>query len=81
MWDRAADEWRSAPICGRINAADNVWIDESPRYLMRWPRVPVVDQIVMRAQVVEMAQEAEWGTVNWSDLPSSLCSVYRSAQA
>src|SRR5450759_4284903 len=35
VWDRAADAWRTAAICGRIDAADNVWIDESPRYLMR----------------------------------------------
>jgi glycosyltransferase involved in cell wall biosynthesis len=50
MWDRSSDEWRRARFSGRMSASDNVWLDESPRYLMRWPRIGVLDRAVMRAQ-------------------------------
>jgi len=51
VWDRASDDWRRSAFFGRMENTDNVWVDESPRYLMRWPRVPIVDQLVMRSQV------------------------------
>jgi teichuronic acid biosynthesis glycosyltransferase TuaH len=50
LWDRATPEWRGARVFGRMRRADNVWIDESPRYLMRWPRARPIDRLVMRRQ-------------------------------
>ncbi|HEY9446278.1 MAG TPA: glycosyltransferase [Burkholderiales bacterium] len=50
MWDRISDAWRRTPFFGRVIPADNVWVDESPRWLMRWPRFPVVDRAVMRLE-------------------------------
>src|SRR5687767_12909415 len=47
VWDRNSEEWSKAPLRARIRACDNVWVDESPRYLMRWPRFPLLDRAVM----------------------------------
>ena len=78
LWDRTADEWRGAAFSGRMEHTDNVWVDESPRYLMRWPKCP--DRRPTRdaftgAQMVEMAQKPGRETDNRSDLPSPLCSI------
>jgi len=51
VWDRRSDEWRRAPWGGRLQEIDNVRVDESPRWLMRWPRFPLWDRAVMRLQV------------------------------
>lgn len=50
VWDRASDAWRNAAFSGRFVPSDNVWLDESPRYLMRWPRFTPLDRAVMRSQ-------------------------------
>lgn len=50
VWDRASDAWRHSSLGGRVVPSDNVWLDESPRWLMRWPRFHVLDQVVLRAQ-------------------------------
>jgi glycosyltransferase involved in cell wall biosynthesis len=50
VWDRISAQWRQSPWRGRIVATDNVWLDESPRWMMRWPRFPSLDGAVMRAQ-------------------------------
>ena len=50
VWDRGSEKWGRAPLAGRMLPCDNVWVDESPRYLMRWPRVRLVDRAVMRMQ-------------------------------
>lgn len=51
VWDRVSDQWQNAAFSGRMTASDNVWLDESPRYLMRWPRIGLLDRAVMRLQV------------------------------
>lgn len=50
-WDLRSDDWQKARWAGGLTREDNVWIDESPRYLMRIPRLPRLDGIVMRLQV------------------------------
>src|SRR5687768_884837 len=50
VWDRVTADWRNSPLLGRIAASDNVWLDESPRWLMRWPRVRPLDSAIMRLQ-------------------------------
>ena len=50
VWDRITDAWRRTPFFGRMALSDNVRIDRSPRWLMRWPRCPAADRAVMRLQ-------------------------------
>jgi len=50
LWDRHSPAWREARWGGGFRRSDNVWLDESPRYLMRWPRIPFFDRAVMLAQ-------------------------------
>ena len=50
VWDRHTEAWRHSRFFGDFRTSDNVWIDESPRYLMRWPRVRGLDRAIMRAQ-------------------------------
>jgi len=52
VWDRHSDAWRQSSIRGCIGARDNVWVDEPPRYLMRWPRITAWDKAVMRLQAL-----------------------------
>jgi glycosyltransferase involved in cell wall biosynthesis len=50
-WDRYTSAWSRAGWAGSFQRHDNVWIDESPRILMRVPRVRVLDELVLQAQV------------------------------
>ena len=50
-WDRGSTSWLEAPWLGSFAQHDNVWVDVSPRLLMRTPRVPLMDQVVLRLQV------------------------------
>jgi glycosyltransferase involved in cell wall biosynthesis len=49
-WDRQSMEWRRAPWKGSITPADSVWVDATPRYLMRAPQWPMLDRLVIRAK-------------------------------
>ena len=49
-WDRHSSEWRQAPFRGSIQHTDNVGVDHSPRYLLRMPRLPLVDSLVLQLQ-------------------------------
>lgn len=49
VWDRESPSWRAASPWGRFERADNVTIDQPPKYLLRWPKVPRFDQLVLRA--------------------------------
>jgi len=49
-WDRGSVDWRNAPVTGAMRPADNVWLDESPKVLMRIPRMQTIDHAVMRLQ-------------------------------
>lgn len=47
IWDRTSPLWRGASPVGRFQQADNVTIEEAPKYLLRWPRLPSFDQLVV----------------------------------
>jgi glycosyltransferase involved in cell wall biosynthesis len=45
-WDRHTPEWKLAPLWGAFDLRDNVWVESSPRWMMRTPRLPILDQAV-----------------------------------
>jgi len=47
-WDRHSQHWRDASFFGSIRHADNVWVDMSPRYLLRFPRSAILDRWIVR---------------------------------
>jgi len=55
-WDRHRTEWRTAPRLGAFERADNVWVDESPRALMRFPRFLLLDGLAIRMQARRWAR-------------------------
>src|SRR5262245_48798585 len=50
-WDRSSEEWQKADWLGSILPYDNVWVDDSPRFLLRFPRLHL-DKLVMRLQTM-----------------------------
>jgi len=48
IWDRTSPAFRAAPLVGRFDPADNVLVDIAPRLLVRWPKLPAYDALVMR---------------------------------
>lgn len=50
-WDRHSPQWRQASVKGSIQSTDNIWVDHSPRYLLRVPKFPLLDSLVLRLQV------------------------------
>lgn len=51
IWDRHASHWKQANWLGAFAAHDNVWVDMSPRFLMRTPKLRPVDDVILRFQV------------------------------
>ena len=49
-WDRYDPAWQSTRFFGGFKLVDNVWVDESPQYLLRFPRISLIDQAVMHLQ-------------------------------
>ena len=49
-WDRNSVDWRQAPWTGSFMPVDNVWVDVTPRYLLRAPQWPMLDRLVIRAK-------------------------------
>lgn len=50
-WERHTPEWKRAAWLGSFARHNNVWVDESPRILMRAPRLRALDEAVLEAQV------------------------------
>ena len=50
-WDRSDPAWQQARWSGRFMRHDNVWVDESPRVLLRAPRLGVFDDLMLRLQI------------------------------
>lgn len=46
IWDRDGKGFQEAPAGGRFSECDGVTLDESPRWLLRWPTVPAYDRLV-----------------------------------
>lgn len=50
IWDRYSKGWREAPWLSSWETADGVCLDFPSRWRLRWPTVPVWDQLMVRAQ-------------------------------
>lgn len=50
-WDRNTPSWKQATWAGEFTPCDNVLVDQSPRYLMRIPRLPLLDALIEQLQV------------------------------
>lgn len=46
-WDRVEPEWRQSPRFRGFRYVDNVWVDDRPRWPVRWRRMPIVDSAVL----------------------------------
>jgi len=51
VWDRHQTAWKKAPVNGDFCAQDQVLVDHSPKFLLRWPRFPVLDHLAIRLAV------------------------------
>jgi glycosyltransferase involved in cell wall biosynthesis len=49
-FERNTDEYARAPLLGSFAREDNVWIDEPPRALLRWPRLRSWDRQIVALQ-------------------------------
>lgn len=50
VWDRRDEAWRKAPPWGRFEHVDSVWVDDPPRWLLRWPRLAGWDELILGIQ-------------------------------
>lgn len=48
IWDRDYANFKAAPFRGRFEAKDNVYVDRTPRWLLRWPSRKPIDAITLR---------------------------------
>ena len=61
VWDRDSIEWRQAKPFGAFHHADNVVIEEAPKFLLRWPKWRRFDQLVIRAHAQRLARHLNRG--------------------
>ena len=47
-WDRHDARWKQASWSGEFEFRDNVWVESTPRWMLRNPRFNVLDQAVIR---------------------------------
>lgn len=51
-WHRASPQWKNASWRGEFSVVhDNVWAESSSKFMVRWPRVHVWDQLVLKSYV------------------------------
>ncbi|NOX75842.1 MAG: glycosyltransferase family 1 protein [Gammaproteobacteria bacterium] len=48
VWDRHQAAWKEAPATGSFSVQDQVLVDLSPKFLLRWPRFSAFDSLAMR---------------------------------
>jgi len=51
VWDRIQESWKKALPFGKIQLQDGVFIDYSPKYILRWPTISLIDQFIIRLGV------------------------------
>ncbi len=51
VWDRHQAAWKEAPVKGDFCTQDQVLVDHSPKFLLRWPRVSILDHLAIRMAV------------------------------
>lgn len=49
-WDRNTPEWKQGKWMGDITRHNNVWVDESPKFLARVPKIPPLDNLMLQSQ-------------------------------
>ena len=49
-WDRNSTDWQTASLFGGFTLQDNVWIDKSPKLLIRSPKVSAYDNAIQQWQ-------------------------------
>ena len=57
VWDRGSEEWQRAPAAGGFAHVDNVWVDEPPRWLLRWPRLGGWDNLAISIQAKRLRRK------------------------
>lgn len=50
IWDRQTPSWKQAKWLGQYVSSDNVSVDNSPRYLLRIAKLPLLDALVVQLQ-------------------------------
>jgi len=57
VWDRGSNEWRRAPVTGGFSRIDNVWVDDPPRWLLRWPRLGGWDKLAISVEAKRLRRK------------------------
>jgi glycosyltransferase involved in cell wall biosynthesis len=61
VWDRDSVEWRESKPLGTVDHVDNVAIEEAPKFLLRWPKWPRFDHLVIRAHARRLRRQLDRG--------------------
>jgi len=56
VWDRHQAAWKEASVIGDFCAQDQVQVDHSPKFLLRWPRFLALDHLAIRMAVRRWAR-------------------------
>lgn len=51
VWDRNQAEWKAASVRGNFRSQDQVLVDSPPKFLLRWPRFSLLDNMAIRMAV------------------------------
>lgn len=61
VWDRNSPEWKKAGFFGGIRGSDNVVVEAAPKFLLRWPKWPSFDELVVRAHAHRLKRHLQHG--------------------
>jgi glycosyltransferase involved in cell wall biosynthesis len=50
-WNRHSPHWKKTSAMGSFSSHDNVWVDDSPRFLLHFPKWSLLDNMIFRLQV------------------------------
>lgn len=57
VWERGKPDFETSPLLGDFERQDGVWLDRSPKLLLRWPAHPMWDNTAMRLAVVRWRRQ------------------------
>lgn len=46
-WDLRSSAWRASPLSGQVTRADDVYLDQCPRYWVRFAKFPKLEQLAL----------------------------------
>jgi len=61
IWERATLAWKTARVFGRAVEADNVVVEQAPRWLLRWPRYGWIDGLALYLHARRLRRLASGG--------------------